>query len=251
MKNQSRLTYVQPKENFKMVSTNLINKFDPTVVGIYCKIITLSSGKSLNIDWIVKKIGIGKERTRKAIILLEEKGYIQRMPIRDDKGHISGWNYLVYPEPIKEKDRTHAGRKEGAEETQPTENPTYGNPSRLESDTHIIIDNTISNNGIDNISTINSPDKKEIDNAPEGAVSVSSSDPEKVYVEKMKEMFPRIMKMDQPLTLAQAKKLKEKYDVDLIAKIMKAMENWKPLLKRNVSAYQTIIEWCGKEIDRQ
>ena len=212
MKNQSRLTYVQPKENFKMVSSNLINKFDPTVVGIYCKIITLSSGKSLNIDWIVKKIGIGKERTRKAIILLEEKGYIQRMPIRDDKGHISGWNYLVYPEPIKEKDRTHAGRKEGTEETQPTENPTYGNPGRLETDTHIIIDNTISNNGIDDISTINSPDKKKIDNAPEGAVSVSSPDPEKVYVEKMKEMFPRIMKMDQPLTLVQAKKLKEKYD---------------------------------------
>ena len=75
MKNQSRVTYVQPKEKFKMISLNLISNFDPIVVGIYCKIITLSSGKSLSIDWIVKKVGIGKERTRKAIILLEEKGY--------------------------------------------------------------------------------------------------------------------------------------------------------------------------------
>lgn len=254
MKNQSRVTYVQPKEKFKMISLNLISNFDPIVVGIYCKIVTLSSGKSLSMDWIVKKVGIGKERTRKAIILLEEKGYIQRMPLRDDKGHICGWNYLVYPEPIREKDRTHAGKKENEPdlfETQPMENPTYGNPSRLESGTHIIIDNSISNNGIDNISSINTPDKEDVEKTSKEVKSPQSlTEEERVYTEKMKERYPRIMKMEKPLTLDQAKKLKKKYDADLISKIMDDMENYKQLLKRYVSAYLTIGNWCQRELDK-
>ena len=107
---------------------------------------------------------------------------------------------------------------------------------------------------VNNNSTINSPlinnnrDKKA---SKEAKKSILKTPEEEQYEEKMKEMFPRIMKMDKPLTLEQAKKLKEKYDVDLIAKVMNSMENWKSLLKKNVSAYMTILEWCSKEIDRQ
>ena len=74
---------------------------------------------------------------------------------------------------------------------------------------------------------------------------------EKDFVIKMKERFPRIMKLDKPLTLEQAKKLKDKYDTDLLAKVMTDMENWKPLLKKSVSAYMTINKWCQMELDRQ
>ena len=73
---------------------------------------------------------------------------------------------------------------------------------------------------------------------------------EKEYQEKMREKFPRIMKMEQPLTLEEAKKLKGKYDSDMLKQIMHEMENWKPLLKKSVSAYMTIINWCNREIDR-
>lgn len=73
---------------------------------------------------------------------------------------------------------------------------------------------------------------------------------EKEYQEKMREKFPRIMKMEQPLTLKEAKKLKEKYNSDMLKQIMQEMENWKPLLKKSVSAYMTIINWCNREIDR-
>ena len=73
---------------------------------------------------------------------------------------------------------------------------------------------------------------------------------EKEYQEKMREKFPRIMKMEQPLTLKEARKLKEKYDNDMLKQIMHEMENWKPLLKKSVSAYMTIINWCNREIDR-
>lgn len=73
---------------------------------------------------------------------------------------------------------------------------------------------------------------------------------EKEYQEKMREKFPRIMKMEQPLTLEEARKLKGKYDSDMLKQIMHEMENWKPLLKKSVSAYMTIINWCNREIDR-
>lgn len=231
-----------------MVSVDVIMKFDPAIVGIYCKMITLSSGKSLNLDWIVKKIGAGREKVRKAIIFLEEKGYISRYPIRDEKGHISGWNYLVFPEPIKEKDRTHIGRKDcenAQREAQPTQNPTYGKPTTLETPTHIIIDNTISNNN--NKEIIKEKSIKEF--VPDGT-SHPISDKELEYIEKMKKKFPRIMKLEQPLTLEQAKKLKEKYDRDLLAKVMLDLENYKPLLKKYVSAYYVINKWCQMELDR-
>ena len=73
---------------------------------------------------------------------------------------------------------------------------------------------------------------------------------EKEYQEKMREKFPRIMKMEQPLTLEEAKKLKGKYDSDMLKQIMYEMENWKPLLTKSVSAYRTIINWCNREKDR-
>ena len=50
--------------------------------------------------------------------------------------------------------------------------------------------------------------------------------------------------------LDEAKKLKGKYDSDMLKQIMHEMENWKPLLKKSVSAYMTIINWCNREKDR-
>ena len=249
----NRLTYIEPKDKFKMVSMDVIMKFEPTIVGIYCKMITLSSGKSLNLDWIVKKMGVGREKVRKAIIFLEEKGYITRYPIRDEKGYISGWNYLVFPEPVKEKDRTHIGRKEDKntpEKTQPTQNPTSVKPTRLEKGRDISINNNITTNSIDNNSNINVPVNKDgVKCVPEGTPT-TPDDVETKYLEGMRRRFPRIMKMSEPLTLEQAKKLKAKFDEKLLLKIMTDMDNWKPLTSKNVSAYKTIIKWCEKEIER-
>ena len=58
------------------------------------------------------------------------------------------------------------------------------------------------------------------------------------------------MRMEQPLTIEQAKKLKEDYDTDLLAKIMGEVENWRPLIKTKVSAYRVIRNWCDREKDR-
>ena len=197
---------------------DVILKYEPVVVGIYCKLITMSSGKSLSIDWLSKRLAVSKEKMRKTIVFLESEGYITRKPIRDENGRMCGWNYILYPEPVSENHRTKAGVKTSdLFENRVMDSPCYG-----------ISDNTVNpkDNNIDNISSINTPDKKEIEKVPNGTKKTGSlTDEEKVYIEKMKERYPRIMRMEQPLTLAQAKKLKEKYDKDLIAKIMDDMEN--------------------------
>lgn len=235
------LTYVEPKERFKKINLDIILKYEPFVVGIYCKIAAISSGKTLKIDWLVKKMGVSKERLRKAIIFLEEKGFVQRQAMRDEKGHISGWNYIINSEPVREKDRTHIG-KSSLSKTQPMENPTYGKPTTLETDRY---------NNIDNInSTINSPLNKDNIEKTSKDAKKQLSEEEQRFLDGMNKRFPRIMKMDKPLTLEQAKKLKEKFDSDLIYDIMGRMENWKPLIKKNVSAYQTIVKWCQSEHDK-
>lgn len=246
MANNSRLTYYEPKERFKKVNMDIIMKYEPIVVGIYCKLITMSSGKSLSIDFLSKKLGISKERMRKTIVFLESEGYVTRKALHDDKGRMCGWDYSLYSEPVSKKDRTKAGVKQpDLFENRLMDSPSYGKTHNTVNPEHYNIDNS-------NNSTINSPVTDNIDNTSKEVKKTCSKSPEEInYEEKMKEMFPRIMKMEQPLTLAQAKKLKEKFkDDDLIRKIMFDMENWKPLLKKCVSAYMTINNWCNKEIDR-
>jgi hypothetical protein len=108
-----------------------------------------------------------------------------------------------------------------------------------------------------NNSIINNPINKE-DKIKEDKEKVLSCDNTKstlteeeiLYDKAMKKQYPHIMRMEQPLTLEQAKKLKGKFNNDLLQKIMDEMENWKPLLKKCVSAYMTINNWCNRELER-
>lgn len=242
--NKSRLTYIRPKNNFEMISASIIEKFDVETVGIYCKMVRLSLGKSICISFLSKTIGINERRMRKVIVGLEEEGYITRKPLHDERGKIYAWNYELYAEPIKKDKRTQAGK--------PTlhENHQGGKPTKMENGQGIISNNDIIYNNTDNNSNINIPvNKEDIECVPEGTTH-APSDEETKYIEGMRKQFPRIMRMEQPLTLEQAKKLKEKFDGDLLRKVMHDMENWKPLIKKNVSAYQTIRKWCEMEINR-
>lgn len=107
----------------------------------------------------------------------------------------------------------------------------------------------------DNNSSINTPieenkEEKRNINISKKTKDIILSDEEKAFIKSMTERYPRVMSMDKPLTLEQAKKLKEKYDEDLLRKILDDMENWKKLLKNSVSAYLTISNWCKRELDR-
>lgn len=167
MANNSRFTYIEPKDKFKKINMNVILKYDPVVVGIYSKLVTMSSGKSLSIDFLSKRLKVSKERMRKVIVFLEGEGYITREAIRNDEGRLDGWNYHLYAEPVSEDERTRAGMKAKKDsDSRVKDSPCYGFSDNTEKPEDIIIDNTISNNKIDNISSdINiSSDKRNIEN---------------------------------------------------------------------------------------
>ena len=77
------------------------------------------------------------------------------------------------------------------------------------------------------------------------------SEEERKFCKFMPEKYPRICKMDYPLSFSDLTKLKEKYDVKLLYSVMDSMENYKPLLQKNVSAYKTILKWMAKEMERK
>lgn len=242
---QSRLTYNKPKERYEQIANSIIDKFDFEVVGIYCKLVRISSGKSLSIDFISARLGINSRRLRKTIVLLEEEGYITREPLYSN-GRLNGWNYQLYAEPVKKENRTHAGKpdlsknsldkKQSCQKTDKTENGQDNN----------IYTNRIS---INNKDLIIDKEKVLSDDNTKSTLTEKEYE-EQRYNEAMKKRYPHIMRMDQPLTLEQAKKLKGKFNNDLLQKIMDEMENWKPLLKKCVSAYMTINNWCNRELER-
>lgn len=238
MANNSRLTYIEPVERFKKINMDVILVYEPVVVGIYCKLATISSGKSLSIDYLSKTLHISKERMRSTIVLLEKDGYITRKPLKDENGHLAGWNYCLYAEPVNRDMRTHAGVKDGKKESARVKDlPCYGFSDNTENAKHnIIIDNTISNNDIDRNIYI---DKKSTN------VDTNMCDEFTLY---MRQHYPYIMKMDKPLTQSQATKLKEEYGEETVLKVFDAMDNYKQLLKKYRDAYKTADNWCKREM---
>jgi hypothetical protein len=59
--------------------------------------------------------------------------------------------------------------------------------------------------------------------------------------------FPKLFRLKSPLTYPQHQKLIEKYTQERVLKIYGAMENYKPLLSKNESAYLTANKWLDKD----
>lgn len=73
------------------------------------------------------------------------------------------------------------------------------------------------------------------------------SEVEVQFIVAMKEQYPRIMKMEQPLTYEQSQKLKSAFTSQEIKNALDGLENWKPLLTKRVQAYMTIVNWIKKD----
>lgn len=249
MASKSVITYIPPKERFVLVSNSIVDGFEPDVIGVYCKIIKLSSGKSLSIDFIAKKIGVNEKKVRRIIVRLEDAGYVVRTLLKGERGTIIGWDYKVYSEPVPEAKRSHAG-KANNDSHRVTQNPPRRSTVKTENGKDdIIIDNTISNN---NNKTYIEDNKKPTDVGKKSVVDDSlfpeqKSDDE-LFDEYMRANYPYIMKMDKPLTRQEAKKLKELYGEEIVLDVFNAMNNHKRLLRDYRSAYQTANNWCTRRI---
>ena len=249
-KSNSRLTYIAPKERFVMLSNDIISKFEPYVIGVYCKLIKLSSGKSLDIEFISKKIEVSQKRLRKVIVFLEDNGYITRTPLKTEDGKFSGWNYKLYAEPVADKLKTHAGKAKDSENGLDQKRTSPQTDKSKNGKDNIIYNNDVIYNIDEDFKDIEDKESTVVDKKPTELSLFGQSEEEKKFFSYMREKFPRIMRMEQPLTLEQVKKLKERFDRDLIVKVLDDMENWKPLLKTKVSAYKTLSTWCQRELER-
>jgi hypothetical protein len=58
---------------------------------------------------------------------------------------------------------------------------------------------------------------------------------------------PNVGKMKEPFTIEQYFKLKDAFKSDFVSDVLGKMHNWKPLNTKNVSAYQTFLNWSKKD----
>ena len=112
MEKVGNITVVEATSRFKKVDISLIENenIDCLTLGIYTKLIVLGKRWNLNVRGLRSHLGLSDEKVRKALSLLEQEGYIVRTPCRDEKGHLLGWNYTIYPIPVNEDERSKAGK---------------------------------------------------------------------------------------------------------------------------------------------
>ena len=60
---------------------------------------------------------------------------------------------------------------------------------------------------------------------------------------------PRVAKMKESFSEAQFSALKEAYALDFIRDLLRAMHNYEPLLKKNRSAYLTLLNWARRRAE--
>jgi hypothetical protein len=65
------------------------------------------------------------------------------------------------------------------------------------------------------------------------------------------EYTPRVAKMEKPFMMSEFEKLIADFDINAITEMLKSMHNYKPLLKKNVSANLTFRKWITKEMSEK
>ena len=110
MANKSFYSYQEPIEKFEKISGKVIMKFDLEVIGLYCKMVMLSRGKVLSMDFLSKKIKVSVKKLRRIIVFLESEGYITRIALKSADGKFAGWHYKLWAEAVSDKKKTHAGK---------------------------------------------------------------------------------------------------------------------------------------------
>lgn len=238
MENKSYITYEPPKQKFVQVSNNVVDKYAADIVGIYCKIVRISQGKTLRMGYISKALNVSDKKLRKAIVFLEDEGYIVRKPVKNERGFFIGWNYVLYAEPVDEKERSHAGKKSKIEDDglyQKRTSPITDKMENGKENNNI----AISNKDIPYIYT-----EKPYYNEEKKSTNVDKKENDE-FTLYMRQHYPYIMKMDKPLTQAQATKLKEEYGEEAVLEIFEAMNNYKPLSKYR-DAYMVALKWLKR-----
>ena len=95
--------------------------------------------------------------------------------------------------------------------------------------------------------------KKDIkkDSSKDAQICVCMSEPERIFLEKMRVEYPRVSSMKQPLTYAQFLRLQKILSKDELLALLNDMENYPKLTTNCLSANLTIRSWHNRNSHRK
>ena len=148
-----RIIKIHKRENpYVQIDKSILNneKLSWRAKGLLVYLLSLPNDWKVYLDEVTKHSTDKITSTRSAFSELKDAGYVKKVSTRDDKGHITGWETIVYETPNIETESPDSG------ESTLSENPDVGKPHCGETDT---TNNNYSNNEKpNNIKTI--ADKK-------------------------------------------------------------------------------------------
>lgn len=239
------ITYIEPVSKFKKVNKTLMEKYDPLTVGIYCKIIVMSSKCNLNIKFIASALGVSKAKARSTIVFLESEGYIKRVPVKDENGHMKGWQYFVYPEQLPEDERSNAGKKKDDSVSRVVCSPCCRISDKSENDKDIYKE-TINNNKEkkDNNKLLSKKSSEK-----EGSLFVEEPTEEDKFNAWFKLKYPVLSENQRPLTLKGMHELETEFTDEEILHKLDVMEARKRFNRDYSDVQRTCANWLRMDKD--
>jgi hypothetical protein len=215
------------------------------------KLVSWSKGQlPASLRYLAERWKWGKTKVSDFMDLLEQEGMIGRL---QDAGQtiLSLKSYEKY---------NKSGQRKGHENGQQNlpilvsdlTNYVNGHSSKKDSET---------DSGADDRRTVTgqAPDKTNKVNKEKEGIGTSASihlqddvDKYNAFTEWIKKNATNVSKMREPFSIEEYLKLRKKIpNREQVQALLLKMHNWQPLLKKNNSAYLTILNWNGKEYNNE
>jgi hypothetical protein len=185
-------------------------------IGLYCFIISRPENWEFSIEGTCAYLDEGRTIIRTAIDELEEIGLL-KCTQNNEKGKFGSAIWEVFDAVLPSSGFPTSGK------------PTSGNSPQIKKNRK-------------NNTTPNGDSKHTQEAEPE-----TPKDPEFEKFEAWcKANAKNVLRMKEPLTGEQLKKLKQKFSTETIAEVFQQMHNKADLLKKYTSAYLTALDWCKR-----
>lgn len=109
---KGNIKVIEAEDFYKRITKNIIYDKEINVVtlGVFVRIVSCSKDWNLNIKGLASALGLSDRKTRECIVLLEKKGYLKRVAVKNENNKFIGWDYEIYNIPIEEELRSRAGK---------------------------------------------------------------------------------------------------------------------------------------------
>lgn len=206
--------------NYTTISNEALrdNTLSHKAKGLLCMIIGLPEEWVFSVEGLTKISKEGLSSIYATINELIDKGYCKRVSEREN-GKFVRWTYYFSAE-------------KSLLEKPFMENPKMDNPY------------------MENQMQINNNKENNYNNKENNYINQILTPEEQEFYDGMKEHYPNISKMKEPLQLGQYQKLLSLYAEERVKAILESMENSLQLTKKYISAYRTANNWIRNDIKR-